>query len=145
MKKTAIIMFLLLGVVGIVAIQAACHELGVAHAQSGSGSAATVVAPTDNVLDNPADSISTIAKLWDSGAITSACIVLAFFVLIVLRSRVPWFSEGWRAVWIAALIGGLGFLVDLINTGATPNVSMIMIAVSTTLATALRMPPKAPA
>jgi hypothetical protein len=138
MKKTAIAIMLLLGVGCVVAIQAACHEMGVAHAE-GSGSATTVVPPADNVIGaDPA----VIAKLWNSGAITSACIVAAFFVLIVLRSRVPWFSEGWRAVWVAALVGGLGFLVDAINSGGTPNVSMIMIALTTTLATALRMPPK---
>jgi hypothetical protein len=133
---------LILAAITAVVLGLSCVEQ-LAFAQAGSGSAATVVPPDANVLDNPADSLSTIAKLWSSGAITSACIVLAFLVLIVLRSRVPWFSEGWRAVWIAALIGGLGFLVDAIQNGAAPSVSMIMIALTTTLATALRMPPKA--
>lgn len=100
--------------------------------------------PADPLAD-PATSVGIVERLWRGGAITSASILAAFMLLVVLRARVPWFSSGWRAVWCSAAIGGLGFLVDLIQSGATPNVSMMIVALTTTVALALQPRPAPPA
>lgn len=110
-----------------------------------SGSAAIVTGtPVGDPLVDPAASVGIVEKLWRSGAITSSLIVAAFMVLVVLRSRVAWFSQGWRTVWCSALIGGLSMLVQAIQSGLTPNASMIIVAATTTAALALQPKPKPP-
>lgn len=91
-------------------------------------------------LASPAESISRVSELWRSGAMSAAIIVAAFFVLLVLRSRLPWLQEHSRAVWISAAVAGLAVAVDGIQRGETPNLSMLVVAAATTLAQLQRMP-----
>jgi hypothetical protein len=95
-------------------------------------------------LQDPAASVGIVEKLFRSGAITSALIVAAFMVLVVLRARVSWFSQGWRAVWCSAALGGLSLLVDSIQSGLTPNISMLIVAGTTTAALAMKPKPVTP-
>lgn len=103
----------------------------------GFTSGRALAATPPDVLGDPLGFADRVSALWRSGAIPGALILAAFGVLVVLRAKVAWFREGHRAVYVAALIGGLGFLVDAMASGATPNLSMIMIAASTTVALAL--------
>lgn len=104
--------------------------------------AVPAVAPMPNPLEQPGDAISAVTKLWRSGAITSSLIVAAFLVLSVLRAKVKWLSVGYRAAVMAASIGGLGTLVDAIQRGSTPNLSMLVVAVTTAVAMFMAPKPK---
>lgn len=96
-----------------------------------------ITSATDPMMQ-PMESMSFIEQLWRSGAVTSAGIVLAFFVLVILRAHVKWLAVGYRSVLVSAAIAGLGFLVDGISNGVTPNTSMIVVALSTAIALALQ-------
>jgi hypothetical protein len=116
----------------------------VGHVFAQATPAAPVIVVPPDPLANPADSMGAVEKLWRSGAITSSVIVAGFMVLLVLQQRVPWFSKGWRIVWVPALLGGLTMLIDGISRGMTPNASMVIVALTTTLASALQRKPAAP-
>lgn len=89
---------------------------------------------------DPVATVNTVTKLWRSGAIPSAIIVAAFFVLVILRNRVQWFHDHGWATWMSLAIGGLAVAVDAVQRGDTPNMSMMLTALTTTLALAARMP-----
>lgn len=109
------------------------YHLGIAHA-------APVTTP-DAVID-PIGFADYVEALWKSGAILNTVIVAAFGVLKVLQPRVPWLQQGYRAVLTAGAIGVLSLLADGISNGRTPTLSMIVIAVTTTAASAMH--PKHP-
>jgi hypothetical protein len=96
-------------------------------------------------LEQPAESIGFVEKLWRSGAWTSVGIVVAFFVLVALRNRVAWLAVGSRALIVTAALSGLSFLVDGIANGRTPNASMLIIAICMSLAQAQNPKPPPPA
>jgi hypothetical protein len=112
---------------------------------SGSGSAAMTPDDVLDPLEQPVVAVSQVERLWKSGAFTSAGIVVVFFVLTALRARVPWFGVGYRAVLVSAALAGLSFLVQAIGAGTSPTLSMIVVALCTSLAQLQRPIPPPPA
>lgn len=131
----------------LVAIAICCCTIGftVGHVFAEPQVAAESVPAYVDPLANPAASVGTLEKLWRSGAVSATVILAVFMTLVALRMRVAWFSQGWRAVWCSAAIGGLSMLVDAIQSGLTPNVSMVVVTVVTTASLALQPKPKPPA
>lgn len=124
--------------------QADVPDAGATDPGSGSGSATPAPTPLPDPLEQPGEAISTITKLWRSGAITSSLIVAAFMTLVVLRRKVKWFSLGYRAAITASMVGGLGTVVDAIQRGLTPNLSMMIVALTTAVALFFTPTPKPP-
>jgi hypothetical protein len=75
--------------------------------------------------------VSTLDKLYHSGAWICLGILITFLALRAAKSRVPWLQEDHRAVWVSAFLGGLALLVVPAAQGTTPNLSMIMVALVT--------------
>jgi hypothetical protein len=82
--------------------------------------------------------VSRYTALWRSGAFPSAIIFFAFCVLVDVRTRVRWLQRGYRAVFVAAAIGGLSILVEGIESDQTPNLQMAISAIVTAAALAMR-------
>lgn len=101
----------------------------------------TTPSPAPDPLADPGGTVDRVRALWRSGALPAALILAAFTVLVVLRRTVPWFAAGRRAVYLAAAIGGLGMLVEMTADGATPNLSMLLVALTTTVSLAMRPTP----
>lgn len=95
--------------------------------------AGRALAASDDILGDPLGFADRVEALWKSGAIAGAVILAAFGVLVLARSRIAWLREGHRAVWISAAIGGLSMLAERVAAGTTPNLSMIMVTLCTTL------------
>lgn len=96
-----------------------------------------------DVIEQPAESVDLVTRLWREGHIAQALIVAAFLALTIASRRVPWLSEGHRAVYVAAIVTGLGMLAETASRGTTPNISMVVGALLT--AATLVMNGKAPA
>ncbi|MGE0547631.1 MAG: hypothetical protein AB7O24_01145 [Kofleriaceae bacterium] len=86
------------------------------------------------VIHDPGRTVDQVTKLWRSGAITAALIVGSCSLLMILRYRVQWLQEGKRAAYVAAVIGALGTLVDAINRGSTPTLSMVVVSIALAIA-----------
>lgn len=69
-----------------------------------------------------------VEKLWRSGAVPSAVILTAWLLLSLAARRWRWLAADHRAVYVSAALGALTMLVDGIQRGLTPNVSMIVTA-----------------
>jgi hypothetical protein len=96
-----------------------------------------------DVLDQPSESVDLLTKLWRDGQVANAIILASFLGLTLASRKVPWLSEGHRAVYVAAIISGLGMLAESASRGTTPNISMVVGAVMAAMA--LVMNGKAPA
>lgn len=78
--------------------------------------------------------ISILSKLYHSGAWVPLGILVAFFLLRALSTRVAWLKEDHRAVWVSAILGGAATLIVPLSQGTTPNISMIGAALMTVMA-----------
>lgn len=96
--------------------------------------------PSDPIAD-PAAAVGILEQLWRSGAITSTVIVGGYLTLLALQQRVTWFAQGWRVVWVPAVLGGLTLLVDSAMRGVTPTASMFVVALMTTIGSAAQRKP----
>lgn len=96
------------------------------------------VPPAPPVASDPAD-VSTVVKLWRNGSFLNAAI-LALYLLLPLVSKLT--KKG--ALYIAATIGGLTMLVDLILAGQTLNITAF-VGAAITIATILAHSPLPPA
>lgn len=85
----------------------------------------------------PGDALSLAEKLYHSGAFMCLGIVVCFIVLRLASTRVPWLEQDHRAVYVAALLGGLGVLVVPASQGTTPNASMLLTATLTVISLAM--------
>lgn len=92
----------------------------------------------------PDPDISTLDKLYHSGAWVPLGILLVFLGLRAAKSRVIWLQEDHRAVWVSAILGGLATLIVPATQGTTPNLAMIIGAV-VTVASLHADPKKTPA
>lgn len=101
----------------------------------------TAPAPLPDPVAAPAEAIGTVRTLWQSGAIVSALIVGAYLAAVLLTRVVPWFREGKRAVYTAAVVGALSTLVDVAATGTAPSLALVVSAVSTAVALVLSPKP----
>ncbi len=127
----------------LAAIAAAAPPLAVGSALgSGSGSAipaaigsaAPYALPTEP-LENLGASISEVSGLWRSGLYSSALILLGYMVLLALSLKIPWFTQGKRAVYFGAALGFLGTLIQSAAAeGTTPNLQMTLTAALTAAA-----------
>lgn len=78
--------------------------------------------------------ISTLSKLYHSGAWIPLGMLVAFFGLRAAATRVAWLKEDHRAVWVSAILGGAATLIVPLTQGTTPNISMIGAALMTVMA-----------
>lgn len=105
-------------------------------------------APMPDPIADPAGEASLIAKLWRSGAIPSAVILVAFALLAWARKSLGWLKKGRQAAIAAALFGALAMLAADAADGTTPNLAMLMSALTTGIALYLKsehQPPAKPA
>jgi hypothetical protein len=96
--------------------------------------------PADPVAD-PTATVGILEQLWRSGAVTSTVIVAGYLTLLALQQRVSWFAQGWRVVWVPAVLGGLTLLADTAMRGVTPTASMFVVALMTTVGSAVQRKP----
>lgn len=96
--------------------------------------------PVDPVAD-PVASVGILEQLWRSGAVTSTVIVGSYLALLALQQHVTWFAQGWRVVWVPAVLGGLTLLADSIMRDVTPTASMFVVALMTTVGSAVQRKP----
>ncbi len=75
------------------------------------------------------ESLSTLAKLYQSGAYIPLAILVLFFALRYASTHWAWLEQGKRAAYAAAGLGGLATLVPPAAQGTTPNASMLVAAV----------------
>lgn len=80
-------------------------------------------------IASPSDAMSLLVKLWHGGALIAGGILVAFFGLTVASRKISWLQEDHRAVYVAAILGGLALLAVPAADGNTPNLSMILSAV----------------
>lgn len=124
----------------------------IAEAQDVPADAGVVAAadapPASTMPDPVADPVATgslVWKLYKGGALVPAILVGLFAVCIFLSRYVKWLSEGKRAVWMAGALAGLALLAEPASRGTTPNLAMIVAALSamTALILAPESKPKA--
>jgi hypothetical protein len=89
----------------------------------------------------PDPNVSTLDKLYSSGAFFCLGILVLFFVVRYLTKHWAWLREGQRHVWAVAFLGGLATLVVPATQGTTPNASML-VAVAITIGSILVDPKK---
>jgi hypothetical protein len=89
----------------------------------------------------PDPNVSTLDKLYSSGAFFCLGILALFFVVRYLTKHWAWLREGQRHVWAVAFLGGLATLVVPASQGSTPNTSML-VAVAITIGSILVDPKK---
>lgn len=92
--------------------------------------ALTAHADTGQAID---DAPSRIAELWRNGQIVPALILGVFVALTFASRKIAWLSEGNRGVYVAAALSGIGLLAERALAGTTPNLSMIVGAVTATV------------
>ncbi len=102
--------------------------------------AAPAVAPAPQLPDpveDPADSVSYVVKLWKSGTMPAAFIVGMFLLLTALSAKVKALQQGYAAIICASLIGGLAILLESASRGTTPTLATIGTALVAAVALAL--------
>lgn len=156
MKKLTAPLTAALVALTVVAAFVFSFNAGVAHAQAtdagsavgsavGSGSAVAAPAPTPPTLDNPTETLGTLAKLYHSGAFFSLAIVVLFLGLGLADSKITYLQQGKRGVYIAAALGGLAMLAAPAFQGTTPNLSMFTSALATAVALVINPQKSGPA
>jgi len=75
---------------------------------------------------DPAASGSFVWRLYKAGHLIPAIIVASFFALTFAQKRVAWLRTGYRKVYVAAALAGLGMLAERVANGTTPNVGMVL-------------------
>lgn len=103
--------------------------------------------PSAPKLDPAGDPVGTgtlVYRLWKAGALIPAVLVSLFAALVIASRRLAWLAEGRRAVWTAAAIAGLAILAEPASRGETPNLAMVVAALSsmTALLIVPTVPPK---
>jgi hypothetical protein len=89
----------------------------------------------------PDPTVSTLDKLYSSGAFFCLGILVLFFVVRYLTKHWGWLRDGQRHVWAVAFLGGLAVLVVPATQGATPNTAML-VTVAITIASIAADPKK---
>jgi hypothetical protein len=97
----------------------------------GSGSA-TVALPDPST--DPGGILALFASLYAKGHLAAIGILVAFFGAEYASTHVAWLQVGKRTAYVAAVVGGLAVLAGPAAMGTTPNVSMLISALTTTLA-----------
>lgn len=122
MKRIVPVLLILVGVFGVVALQAVVYELGVAHAQSGSGSgSAVVIPPAENVLGDPTGAVAQIESLFRGGSLLGAGALLVYVVLAFVAKLDPK-----RAFYWTFGLSVAGVLAEGLANGRTPNIGMLI-------------------
>lgn len=88
----------------------------------------TVVAVAQGTLpvaDDPAVSGSFVYRLYKAGHLMPAIIVGLFFLLKLGEKKVAWLRTGYRKLYVAVALAGLGELAERVADGTTPNLGMI--------------------
>jgi hypothetical protein len=75
---------------------------------------------------DPAASGSFVWRLYKAGHLIPAVIVGCYFALAFTEKRIAWLRTGYRKVYVAAALAGLGMLAERVANGTTPNVGMLM-------------------
>lgn len=89
-------------------------------------------------VEDPAGAIAALAKLYKDGALTPFFILFGFFALVYAERKVAWLRTGYRKVAVASILYGLGMLVERAITGTTPNLSMVVGAMGSSLVFAFK-------
>jgi hypothetical protein len=77
--------------------------------------------------DIPSD-VSTLAKLWQSGAISCAVILAVFYGLSIAKQYVSWLQTGKVAAYVAAAIGVLSACAPSAASGTLPSLQIVVTA-----------------
>lgn len=93
----------------------------------------------------PDPDISTLDKLYHSGAWLCLAIVVAYLLLRFASAHVAWLQVPGRAHYVTAILAGGALIVVPAAQGTTPNISMIVAAFSAAIALFLRGAPVAAA
>lgn len=113
------------------------RQLGMsaAHAQAfDTGSGSALVAPSiPDPVTSPIEALSSVDKLYHSGAYLLLGIVLVFMGLRWASQHVAWLEVPNRAHYVTALLAGLALVAVPASQGATPNLSMIVVAIGTVI------------
>ncbi len=75
---------------------------------------------------DPAASGSFVWRLYKAGHLIPAIIVGCYFALALAEIRIAWLRTGYRKVYVAAVLAGLGMLAERVASGTTPNTGMIL-------------------
>ncbi len=103
---------------------------------AGSG-AVIVVEPPKPLPDpaaEPAESASTVWKLYKAGHVVPAIIVLAFFLLMLAQRWVAWLRTGYRKLAVASVLAGLAMIAERAAAGTSPSLPMLMGAIGAAFA-----------
>lgn len=77
-------------------------------------------------VKEPVVAVNQAVTLYKSGALIPAIVLGVFFVLFVLRAKIPWLRTGNRAAVTAALLVAATMLAERAAAGTTPNLSMVL-------------------
>ena len=75
---------------------------------------------------DPAASGSFVWRLYKAGHLVPAIIVGLFYALSFAEKRIAWLRTGYRKMYVAVALAGLGELAERVSSGTTPNTGMLL-------------------
>lgn len=75
---------------------------------------------------DPAASGSFVWRLYKAGHLVPAIIVALYYLLSFAEKRITWLSTGYRKLYVATALAGLGELAERVASGGTPNTGMLL-------------------
>lgn len=118
--------------------QADTAPLDARPAATANATAALEVATASTALpdpiESPAESASLLYKLYKAGHLVPAVVLALFFALLLAQRWIAWLRTGYRKLFVASVLAGLGMLAERAADGTTPNLMMLMGALGVAIA-----------